>query len=98
MTPVGSVTAGIGEAGRLIPPTDHHVIANALRDRPSVTLHIYGGELGGVPGLRRRSRRAVRSRVEGARLPRLTPWTIIDLRFQGRDRVIATAVLRGPQG
>jgi predicted metal-dependent enzyme (double-stranded beta helix superfamily) len=40
-----TVTAGLGEAGRLIPPTDHHVIANALDDRPSVTLHVYGGEL-----------------------------------------------------
>lgn len=40
-----TVTAGLGEAGRLIPPTDHHVIANALADRPSVTLHVYGGEL-----------------------------------------------------
>jgi predicted metal-dependent enzyme (double-stranded beta helix superfamily) len=40
-----TVTAGLGEAGRLIPPTDHHVIANALSDRPSVTLHVYGGEL-----------------------------------------------------
>ena len=40
-----TLTAGLGEAGRLIPPTDHHVIANALVDRPSVTLHVYGGEL-----------------------------------------------------
>ena len=40
-----TVTAGLGEAGRLIPPTDHHVIANALSDRPSITLHVYGGEL-----------------------------------------------------
>lgn len=40
-----TVTAGCGEAGRLIPPTDHHVIANALSDWPSVTLHVYGGEL-----------------------------------------------------
>lgn len=40
-----TITAGLGEAGRLIPPTDHHVIANALEDRPSVTLHVYGGEL-----------------------------------------------------
>lgn len=37
--------AGMGEAGRLIPPTDHHVIANARPDVPSVTLHVYGGEL-----------------------------------------------------
>jgi hypothetical protein len=34
------VTAGFGEAGRLIPPTDHHVIANALDDRPSMPLHV----------------------------------------------------------
>jgi 3-mercaptopropionate dioxygenase len=38
--------AGIGDAGRLIPPTDHHVIANARLDTPSMTLHVYGGELG----------------------------------------------------
>ena len=40
------MTAGVGTAGRLIPPTDHHVICNALADRPSLTLHVYGGELG----------------------------------------------------
>jgi len=40
-----TLIAGTGEAGRLIPPIDHHVIANALGDRPSLTLHIYGGEL-----------------------------------------------------
>jgi 3-mercaptopropionate dioxygenase len=48
-----TLMAGTGEAGRLIPPTDHHVIANALSS-PSLTLHIYGGELGAcqvfVPG------------------------------------------------
>jgi predicted metal-dependent enzyme (double-stranded beta helix superfamily) len=37
--------AGIGDAGRLIPPTDHHVIANARPDLPSLTLHVYGGDL-----------------------------------------------------
>jgi predicted metal-dependent enzyme (double-stranded beta helix superfamily) len=42
-----TLLAGTGEAGRLIPPTDHHVIANALSDRPSLTLHVYGGELDG---------------------------------------------------
>jgi 3-mercaptopropionate dioxygenase len=41
-----TLMAGTGEAGRLIPPTDHHVIANALGSQPSLTLHIYGGELG----------------------------------------------------
>ena len=32
-------------AGCLIPPTDHHVLANARPARASVTLHIYGGDL-----------------------------------------------------
>jgi predicted metal-dependent enzyme (double-stranded beta helix superfamily) len=41
-----TLLAGTGEAGRLIPPTDHHVIANALSSQPSLTLHVYGGELG----------------------------------------------------
>ena len=44
-TPTTRLRAGIGDAGRLIPPTDHHVLGNALADRPSVTLHIYGGDL-----------------------------------------------------
>lgn len=37
--------AGVGSAGRLIPPTDYHVLANARPDGTSVTLHIYGGSL-----------------------------------------------------
>lgn len=37
--------AGVGSAGRLIPPYDYHTIGNALPDRPSVTIHIYGGEM-----------------------------------------------------
>jgi predicted metal-dependent enzyme (double-stranded beta helix superfamily) len=40
-----TILAGMGTAGRLIPPTDHHVISNALPDTPSLTLHVYGGEL-----------------------------------------------------
>jgi predicted metal-dependent enzyme (double-stranded beta helix superfamily) len=44
-TPTARLQAGIGDAGRLIPPTDHHVLGNALADRPSVTLHVYGGDL-----------------------------------------------------
>jgi predicted metal-dependent enzyme (double-stranded beta helix superfamily) len=38
------VTAGIGEAGALIPPFEYHTIAN-VTDTPSVTLHVYGGEM-----------------------------------------------------
>jgi len=41
------LTAGVGTAGRLIPPTDYHVLANAQPDATSVTLHIYGGNLDG---------------------------------------------------
>jgi predicted metal-dependent enzyme (double-stranded beta helix superfamily) len=41
----GSVKATAGSAGALIPPFEHHVLANALPDRPSLTLHVYGGEM-----------------------------------------------------
>lgn len=44
-TPEGTVTAGCGSAGSLIPPFEYHTIANALPDRPSITLHVYGAEL-----------------------------------------------------
>jgi predicted metal-dependent enzyme (double-stranded beta helix superfamily) len=46
VTALDTIVAGIGEAGRLLPPTDHHIIANALSDQASLTLHVYGGELG----------------------------------------------------
>jgi len=36
--------AGRGEAGHLIPPHDHHVIANSHR-QTAVTLHVYGGDM-----------------------------------------------------
>lgn len=41
----GQVHATAGSAGALIPPFEHHVLANALPDRPSLTLHVYGGEM-----------------------------------------------------
>ena len=44
-TPEREMMAGIGTAGALIPPFDYHTIENALPDRPTVTLHVYGGEL-----------------------------------------------------
>lgn len=43
--PSTSVRATVGVAGCLIPPLEYHVLTNALTDRPSVTLHVYGGEL-----------------------------------------------------
>ena len=38
------IVAGPGEAGALIPPFEYHVIANA-EQTPSVTIHVYGGEM-----------------------------------------------------
>jgi 3-mercaptopropionate dioxygenase len=40
----GCVHAAVGSAGCLIPPFEYHVLANAL-DQPSITLHVYGGEM-----------------------------------------------------
>jgi 3-mercaptopropionate dioxygenase len=40
----GCVHAAVGATGCLIPPYEYHVLANAL-DEPSITLHIYGGEM-----------------------------------------------------
>jgi predicted metal-dependent enzyme (double-stranded beta helix superfamily) len=39
-----SVVAGRGSAGCLIPPFEYHTLGN-LADAPSVTLHVYGGEM-----------------------------------------------------
>jgi predicted metal-dependent enzyme (double-stranded beta helix superfamily) len=41
----GSAHAVAGTAGALIPPFEHHVLANARPDRASLTLHVYGGEM-----------------------------------------------------
>ena len=38
------VVAGRGSAGCLIPPFEYHTLGNA-GDTPSVTLHVYGGEM-----------------------------------------------------
>lgn len=40
----GLVHASVGSAGCLIPPFEYHVLANAS-ERPSITLHVYGGEM-----------------------------------------------------
>jgi predicted metal-dependent enzyme (double-stranded beta helix superfamily) len=40
-----SVTAGVGSAGQLIPPFEHHTIRNALADRASISVHVYGGQM-----------------------------------------------------
>jgi predicted metal-dependent enzyme (double-stranded beta helix superfamily) len=40
----GCVHAAVGSAGCLIPPFEYHILANAL-DRPSITLHVYGGDM-----------------------------------------------------
>lgn len=41
----GLVHAGVGTAGCLIPPFEYHTLTNALQDRTSITLHVYGGEM-----------------------------------------------------
>jgi predicted metal-dependent enzyme (double-stranded beta helix superfamily) len=38
------ILASRGSAGCLIPPFEYHVLANTL-ETPSVTLHVYGGEM-----------------------------------------------------
>src|SRR5262249_19217940 len=42
--PRGSVHASVGSAGCLIPPFEYHILANAI-EAPSITLHVYGGEM-----------------------------------------------------
>lgn len=41
----GSVRAGVGDAGSLIPPFEYHTIANPSDRDVSITIHVYGGEL-----------------------------------------------------
>lgn len=41
---MGCVQASVGSAGCLIPPFEYHILANAI-DEPSITLHVYGGEM-----------------------------------------------------
>jgi len=38
------IHAGVGQAGALIPPFEYHVLENA-DTQPTVTLHVYGGEM-----------------------------------------------------
>ncbi|MCP4808401.1 MAG: cysteine dioxygenase [Proteobacteria bacterium] len=42
--PHREIQQGVGAAGSLIPPVEHHVIQNAGAT-PAVTVHVYGGEL-----------------------------------------------------
>lgn len=42
--PDETLYAGVGEAGALIPPLDHHILENP-DDTPAVTLHVYAGEM-----------------------------------------------------
>lgn len=41
----GRLSATAGSAGALIPPLEHHILANPQADRVSLTLHVYGGEM-----------------------------------------------------
>lgn len=41
LRPVGSINAGLGSAGSLIPPHEYHAIRNPSDDGVAVSLHIY---------------------------------------------------------
>ncbi|MFC5743505.1 cysteine dioxygenase family protein [Dyella tabacisoli] len=43
--PVGSIQAGPGSAGSLIPPHEYHTIRNPSTDAIAVSLHIYSGQM-----------------------------------------------------
>lgn len=40
-----AMDAGVGSAGRLIPPYDYHTIENVSEATTAVTIHVYGGEM-----------------------------------------------------
>ena len=41
----GTVAAGVGHAGALIPPFEYHTICNASSSEKAVTVHVYAGEM-----------------------------------------------------
>ncbi len=41
----GTVAAGVGNAGALIPPFEYHTIKNASATAKAVTVHVYAGEM-----------------------------------------------------
>jgi predicted metal-dependent enzyme (double-stranded beta helix superfamily) len=43
--PVGSIQAGTGSAGSLIPPHEYHTIRNPASDQVAVSLHIYKAQM-----------------------------------------------------
>lgn len=43
--PVGSIQAGTGSAGSLIPPHEHHAIVNPSAEDVCVSLHVYSGAM-----------------------------------------------------
>lgn len=43
LEPRTTMRSGAGSAGSLIPPHEHHTIANPSENEPAVTIHIYSG-------------------------------------------------------
>lgn len=43
--PAGTISAGFGSAGSLIPPYEYHTIRNPSSDTLAVSLHVYKGEM-----------------------------------------------------
>jgi len=45
LEPRTTMRSGVGSAGSLIPPHEHHTIKNPSNDEPAVTVHIYSGTM-----------------------------------------------------
>lgn len=45
LEPRGTIQAGAGSAGSLIPPHEYHTIANAGESGCAISLHVYSGEM-----------------------------------------------------
>jgi predicted metal-dependent enzyme (double-stranded beta helix superfamily) len=45
--PTEDLTAGVGEVGNLVPPSEYHVMEN-LGSEPAISIHVYGHELKSV--------------------------------------------------
>ncbi len=41
----GTIRAGVGTAGSLIPPHEHHVIANPMPDQLAISVHVYSAQM-----------------------------------------------------
>lgn len=45
LEPRATMRTGVGSAGSLIPPHEHHILSNPSADQTAVTVHIYSGAM-----------------------------------------------------